>query len=332
MSGARYARVCIVLLLLVLAVPFVSTTALGEKAADTPAPSALPQYGNVTISLYVINVYGFDYKSGSYTFDFYLELQWNDTRIEFVDWYLMNGMPSYPGAKSLVYIDNTSGQRSELWRVRADLSVPMMANEYPFDSVDLPISVELLTPYFNTSLVWNAAQSGVDPGFKIVGWDIASVRYATGFHVYTLKYDEPQAVMTVTITRSPAVALISTILPPMIFCIVSACSFFLRLDDNSSFGLRIGMNTSMIITSVLFNMSEIGQIPPVTDFSFYSLFFLAVLCFLAGNLIVTMVEYVYWKRGTSSARLRSINFWGALACLILPAILMVAAAFALYPS
>ncbi|MEI6795995.1 MAG: hypothetical protein WCK39_03955 [Methanomassiliicoccales archaeon] len=333
MSTARWAHISLVLLIAAMALPLFPLSGEVEAASELPPPSAvaLPQYGNVTISLYVINVYDFQYKTGSYTFDFYLELQWTDSNITYLDWYLMNGMPSYPGAKNLVFIDNTSAVRSELWRVRADLSVPIMANEYPFDTVDLPISIELLTPYFNTSLQWDRAQSGVDPAFKIVGWDIIATTYVSGFHVYTLKYDEPQAVMTITLVRSPMVGFINTILPPLIFCIVSAFSFFLRLDESGSFSLRIGMNTSMIITAVLFNISENGQIPPVTDLSFYSLYFVAVLCFLAGNLLVTMVEYIYWKRGMSQPRMRNINFWGALACLVLPAILIAVAILSLSP-
>ena len=52
---------------------------------------ALPQYGNVTVSIFVINVYNFDYKTGSYTFDYYLNMEWTDTNITNVDWYMMNG-------------------------------------------------------------------------------------------------------------------------------------------------------------------------------------------------------------------------------------------------
>ena len=89
------------------------------------------------------------------------------------------------------------------------------------------------------------------------------------------------------------------------------------------------MNTSMIITAVLFNISETGQIPPVTELSFYSLYFVAVICFLSGNLIVTMGEYIIWKRGTSQRHLRKLNLYGALVCLIVPAILIAIAVLSL---
>jgi hypothetical protein len=330
MSEARYARVCIILLLLLLAAPFVSlTAAAAEKPADAPAPAAVPQYGDVTLSLYVINIYNFEYKTGDYTLDFYLKLNWTDSRIDFVNWYVMNGRPSYAGAKELVDMDNKSADRYELWRVREDLSTPMLLNDYPFDHVSLPISVELLNPNFNCSLVWDTTQSGIDPSMAIAGWSINGATYSTSFHQYPLGVAEPQAVMTISITRNTVVAFMNTILPPLVFCVVSAFSFLLRLDDGGSFGLRIGLNTSMIITAVLFNISEVSQVPPMTGFSFYGLFFLAVICFLAGNLLVTMAEYIGWRRGYRAGRMRNINNYGALATLILPAILVVVGIYSL---
>ena len=94
-----------------------------------PAQQQVPniQYENHTVyvSLWLINVYSFDYKTGSYTFDFYVFFFWSDPNIQTANWYLMNGYPSYPGAKLLVASNYTDQVKYEFYRVRADLNTPL---------------------------------------------------------------------------------------------------------------------------------------------------------------------------------------------------------------
>ena len=52
--------------------------------------------------MYLIQCYGFEYKTGSDMYHFYVRFLWTDPNIKTADWYLMNGYPAYPGAKLLV--------------------------------------------------------------------------------------------------------------------------------------------------------------------------------------------------------------------------------------
>ncbi len=129
----------------------------------------------INMGIWVINVYGFDYPNGNYVFDYYIYFFWSDPNITTVQWYMMNGKPSNPATKEMVSNGTLEGFNFEFWRVRADLSYPLEAGNYPFEPVTLPISIEVVNPNKPGQpyqLRWMEDSSGVDPGFKIVGWDV----------------------------------------------------------------------------------------------------------------------------------------------------------------
>ena len=43
----------------------------------------------------------------------------------------------------------------------------------------------------------------------------------------------------------------------MIFCFIAGVGFLFKMKDDSGFALRIGIGTSMLISTVLFNISEL---------------------------------------------------------------------------
>jgi hypothetical protein len=82
----------------------------------------------------------------------------------------MNGYPAYPCARLLTDEYTTGNVKWELHRVRANLNVPIEPTGYPFDRINLPVSIELLSHNCNISLVWFKPATGIDPDFRIVGW------------------------------------------------------------------------------------------------------------------------------------------------------------------
>ena len=277
----------------------------------------------LNIGIWIINVYSFEYRTGSYTFDFYAYFFWTDKNITDIDWYVMNGLPSSPATKVMVSNGTSDGYYFEIWRVREDLSVPLEPKGYPFDEVDLPISIEVLPHGYSTEFNWMPQESGVDPGFKIVGWNVKRVDYTIFDHHYPLNSTLPQAVMTLAIAKSPFVAFMQTIFPPLIFCVVSAFSYLFRMDEEGNFGLRIGLNTSMLITAVLFNISVTSNIPPISEFNLYSAFITAVMSFLSMTLRVTIIGYVEWKHQKRAEQIMRINIWGAVVSLALPLLIFL---------
>jgi hypothetical protein len=277
----------------------------------------------VNVGMWVINVYDFSYKDGAYVFDFYIYFFWTDHNITTIDWYLMNGRPSTPTSKIMVSENKTNHTWYEIYRVRADLSIPLEPKNYPFDKVPLPITFEILEHGYSIELNWMVDQSGVDPGFKIVGWNVVSVEYLVVPHQYPLNITLQQGVMNVVVQRDFTIALSTVIIPPLIFCAVSAFSFLFRMDDFSAFGLRVGLNTSMLITAVLFNLSVTNNIPPIAQLNFYMVFTVSVLAFLAINLIITILGYVTWNYQKDAEKVKKINRYGIIISIAIPVLLFL---------
>jgi hypothetical protein len=167
------------------------------------------------------------------------------------------------------------------------------------------------------------SESGISQDFLEVGWDLEGLEYSVTNQSYPYGITLSQAEMDVVLTRDTYAALYQTIIPPIIFCIVSAFSFAFKIEDDTGFSIRIGLNTSMLITAVLFNLAETDKIPPITQFTLYSVFEISVLVFISMNLITTIVGYIGWKYKNDSRFVKSINRLGLLASFLVP-ILVIA--------
>lgn len=288
-------------------------------AAPTPhLPNVNYQNQTVYIGVWLINVYSFDYRTGSYTFDMYVYYFWTDPHIATIDWYLMNGYPTYPGAKLLVESNYNGTVHWEVYRVRANLNTPIEAKNYPFDVIGLPISIELLPFAYNASLVWLPQDTGISGDFKNVGWNNPTFTLSTSNNTYPLDVTSSRVDMTIRQSRSTYFAFADTILPPLIFCLVSAVSYLFKMHENNAFSLRVGIDTSMLITAVLYNINQQNSIPPISQLTLYTAFIDSVFAFLAINLTVTVLGYVNYTKNQNKPAVDQLNKWGFLFSLAVP--------------
>jgi len=161
-----------------------------------------------------------------------------------------------------------------------------------------------------------------------VGWSSPTYETSTAINHYPVGLDSPRADMYILQNRIPFGAIIKTILPPIIFCIVSLASFLFQMHESSAFSLRVGINTSMLISAVLFNIAEQSNIPPITQLSLYNVFSASVTAFLAISLVVTVIGYVEWMRHQDKIHVSKVNKLG-LALSIIITVLLFAILFAL---
>jgi hypothetical protein len=299
-----------------------STSALSSQPVLPQAPNIEPANRTVYMSLWLIDIYSFDYRTGNYIFDFYVFFHWTDPNIT-IDWYLRNGYPTYPGAKLLVDSSYNNTVKWEHYRVRASLNYPIEGRNYPFDTIRLVISAELLTHDYDTTLVWLQSATGIDAQYKNVGWSDPSFETATSISHYPIGIDSPRADMYIVQNRNPFGAIIKTILPPIIFCIVSLASFLFQMHESSAFSLRVGINTSMLISAVLFNIAEQSNIPPITQLSLYNIFSASVTSFLALSLVITVIGYVEWMRHQDKTHVSKVNKLGVILSVALPVALFL---------
>lgn len=283
----------------------------------------------MTVGIWIVNAYDFNYPSGRYVFDFFIYFLWSDPEIATVNWFIMNGYPSTPATKELVDKREINGTFVEIYRVRANLSYSLEAGNHPFEVVRLPIRVEVTSIDRPVQLHWSPLESGVDDSFMIVGWRMTGIEYDVEHRQYPYGIGSYQASMSVLIERELFVAIPQLVLPPIIFCIVSAFSYLLRMDDGSAFGLRFGLNTSMLISAVLFAVAVQNSLPPTSTLNFYTVFIIGVFIFLASNIVVTILGYVEFNYMGNPQMLRVINRYGILASAIISLVILGVAIYAM---
>jgi hypothetical protein len=295
---------------------------LGDDPTYELPPDIVPENNLVYISIYIVDLYGYDYKEGKYIFDFFVFFSWSDTNITTVDWYLMNGYPVTATSKQLVSSTEQNGIKTEVYRVRAVFDVDIIPKYYPFDTVELPILIEVLKHGYPIELQWLESESGMNPDFLEVGWDFKGLKYSVSNISYPYSITLPQAEMDVVLVRSTYSALYGTIIPPIIFAVVSAFSFAFKIEDDTGFEIRIGLNTSMLITAVLFDLSQADKMPPISQFNLYTIFEISILVFISMNLITTIAGYMAWRYKVDNAFVSTINRLGIFGSFLVPILLV----------
>jgi hypothetical protein len=317
------ALIFLMLVLLAFCPPVLGQGADQNGQSIIRVPDIPRQNNTIYASVHLIDLYNFEYQTGHYTYDMYVAFFWTDPDISTADWYLMNGYPSYPGAKLLVDQDKNGSVKWELYRVRADFTAPIEPTDYPFDHVTVPISIELLSSKSNTSIVWLSQSTGIGNSFTNVGWTRPVYELRTSMSHYPLGIDSPRADMIIVMDRYPSGAFVKTIFPPLIFCFVAAICFLFRMYEPSAFSLRVGITTSMLVSAVLFLFAEQSSIPPVSQLTLFHAVMISVICFLALGLVVTIFGYVEWMHSGIREKVDRINRAGFIITLIFSLLVFV---------
>lgn len=139
------------------------------------------------MGIYLAGVHGLDFATGRYSADFWLWSTLDSDRFSPVDTaYIVNEADKVPEPTQTV---RSADKRWDQRRIRADLWADWNVGGFPFDRQVLTIAVEeSLALADELVYVADTANSGIDPamkipGWRIVGWDIASEEHqdATNF-------------------------------------------------------------------------------------------------------------------------------------------------------
>jgi hypothetical protein len=302
---------------------FQSFQATAQPPNQQTSPGLHFEDNKVYLGIWINNIYSYDYLAGSYTVDMYLYFFWVDPNITTIDWYLMNGYPVNPVTTVLISSNLTGDVKDEIYRVTAACSTTPDASDFPFDSIKISVAVELLTHGNNIEIVWLDNESGVDRGFVNAGWKTTNLELTTSEHVYPLDAVLPRAELVITQQRQREFTSVQYLIPLAFFAIVSAFSFLFSLRDAAAVGLRLGLNTSMLVTTLLFNFTVSAAIPPSSSISLYALFSLSILIFIILNLIVTITGFVQWFYYKNEIQTKDTNRWGFIISLFVPVILFI---------
>jgi len=203
-------------------------------------------------------------------------------------------------------------------RIQASLYNDPQFKAYPFNEFEIVIQIED-SKFTTEELVYvpDTGGSGLDDSLNIPGWQIKNQELTVTDNVYT-KWDNEtysHTTFSISVGRAITTTAIKTLLPPIIFCIVSGLSFAFRPDKIAN---RIGFGTSMLISAVMFHISQTSSLPPMPMLMTIDKIMIATYGFLAASLFVTTVMYIdeeYWKDKDYT---KEVNFYGAIVAIILP--------------
>jgi len=324
-------RFCIFVFILFLAVVLFFPSVTKSQTFSSDSFSSISRSSNipskeqidndvVLIGLWLTNIFGYEYVKGDYTLDMYLYFFWTNTNLSAIDWQFANGYPITPTSVTLIRNNSAGGVKYEFYRATAHLNTPPDASDFPFDQINITVSINLLTHGNSVNLEWLTNDTGTDLQFSNPGWETINIELDTFIHTYPLGIQVPRAEMIITQQRQRSAASISPFIPPLIFSLVSAVSFLFGLKEGSSVALRIGLNTSMLVTTLLFSFTIAGNIPPSSNMVLYSIFLLSILIFMVCNLVVTIIGVVGWVRYRDEKRTTLANQLGFVFSILVPTI------------
>jgi hypothetical protein len=315
-------RLAILILLVVLAAcPVVTAASTGASAIPLHSAAIDMSSSNITdvvVGIYVNGISNFDFGRGEYSLDFYLWFIWTDPTISNMSFEIMNGQPAYANSFQKI-VDNTGGEVKEQWfRIRANLFIPPDLRNYPFEAGGLKVQLE--DAALNSSRFqyhWASEYSGYDASSVVVpGWKIMYLNYSVGEHAYSFGENYSQATFVIQVERDSLPAAIQIVMPPVIFCLISSLSFFFRETKESNIGLRLGLNSSMIISAVLFYYGQQSSLPPMSSFSIFDEMMISVYVFLGLTIAVTVLGVVETDFFRHPRRNNFINRYGAITALV----------------
>ncbi|MBS2031269.1 MAG: hypothetical protein JST54_25445 [Deltaproteobacteria bacterium] len=284
----------------------------GDAKEDAKGDDAPPNPVRVKVGTYVLNIGKFEVATGTYTVDFYLDLTSIDGRpLGEQKFEFMNGR-----AASVDKIIDTETEK--FYRIQANLMTNVDMRRYPWDTHDLPIILEN-SSRSKKEVVYevDTKQSGIDPAVNFVGWDLKGYDASVVDHNYAV-YGESysQYVYKIEIGRLLFISSLKTFLPVLCFLLISMVSLLVTLEKLDS---RMGMNTAMLIASVMFHMSIGSQLPPAGYLTIADKVMIATYGTIGVNLLlsVLMMRAIQLKREdwAKMMRERSFKLVPFMACL-----------------
>jgi hypothetical protein len=306
-----------------LLLPSAALTAAGAPAeapeAEAPAPGVIfPSV--MKVGLYAISVSNFNFATGTYTMDVYITFGWANHSFDSPHFEVMNGQPAYSQAISLVYENKTGDMWVMKYRARLDLFVTPDYQAYPFDDENLVVIIEEgRYPLEELVYEWWPEQSGVDNLFSITGWRVGGFQNETEYKEYPDGQAFARLTVGVVMVRDSATGVVQSLLPPMIFCIVSGLAFLFTENKEGTIALRLGLGTSMVITAVMFYFSQMSSLPPANQMKLLDIYMLSVYVFLAMSLVVTALIYHHATNLNRPERISRLNRIGFAASVLVPA-------------
>jgi hypothetical protein len=266
---------------------------------------------DVKVSMYMLNLGKFDTATGTFTADFYLDLQC-DTNCSPENFEFMNGR-----ATSIDKIIDTPTEK--YYRIQASLNSPVDLRRFPFDTQEMKIIIEDKENNIDEiRYVPDDNSSGIDKSVTFIGWKLDSWKSSVTEHYYDV-YNETysQYQFSINISKIFFNSFIKTFLPIIFIMLIVMFSFLLDTDKIMT---RLTMTTAALTASVMFHISISNQIPPVGYMTMADQFMLVTYFILLATIVlnVFLLKLVEKKHAERVERYHKMTEFSVF--IIIPAI------------
>lgn len=254
----------------------------------------------IRVGAYIISLGKFDLAAGSYTVDFYLTFE-SDADLP----------PGYSTEKSAEFaFEFINGRASSVerieytpkkvvYRILANLYVPIDLRLYPFDRQKLTIQLEdKRMRETQLRFVHSPRDSGMDPEVMVIGWDPKPVDATLRHHSYPDGDVFHQYQLNLRLKRSGITAPLRVFVPLICFLVVSMITLMLAPE---SYDKRLGTNTGMLIAAVMFHVAIISSLPPLGYLTLADRLVMATYVTIGFHVLQCVRMMRMWMKGEKDA-------------------------------
>jgi hypothetical protein len=299
-----------------------AAAAAAAAAADAPSPGP----DEVITGVYVNDIHELDFRTHSYTVDFYVWFRWRNKDInpaktmEFMnrsdpDDHVRDMLAEEP--KEL-----PDGSFYSIVRNQGRFATKLRLENYPFDTQELVIVFEdsengaAAQVYRNDTPAVTLSNSIVLPGFGIdsARMEVTEQRYPTNFGDPTVGTEEAysRAAVTVAIARPMMALSIKTFLPILLIISCAGLVLFIR---PAFIDARVGLGITALLTLVALQLAGGASLPDVDYLTMVDKVYLASYGFIM--LVLLRVVRASWRdSGGERAIVRGDRVWFALIVLL----------------
>jgi hypothetical protein len=288
-----------------LLVPLVLLLTLPSASAQEP-----PGPVEVKVTVAVTSMGDYDAKTGSYVLDFYLVLEWDESRapdnFTAANFEMANGRATSRDLQ----LNETDGTLRRLWfRIQAQLFSEPDYEWYPFDKQTIQVRIEDKV-HTVEELVYVAGNGTLETSFQPAGWDVRGTKFTVVKNEYS--FDEPysQARFVVTLQRSVLSGVLKVIVPPLAFIAISLVSFLLL--GKEKIATRFALSGNMAISGIMFHAAQSATLPSLSRLIFIDRYMLAIEVFLFGSVLVTALVALADLKAKDPKKAKRLNWRGAV--------------------
>lgn len=266
--------------------------------AEEGAPATEPQ--KVKIGFFLLSGGKLDFVSSSIALDFYLWLNYTGSgtpTFEFLNSknYLIEKQTEeipYPGT-SINYV---------VYRVKGTFDQQFDLKNYPFDRFVVRIFFEDTEKVFEDRIyVQDTRESGMDPMFHILGWEVKEFFITSRRHIYDTNFGTPlkegkesysQVECSLQISRNHGIIFVKMVTPAILFLMIAVLGVVLPIDQLSQ---KISLCVASLFSSVAYHLSLSQGLPPIGYLTFVDKMMIGNYCAIFLNLLFTITMFLAHK-------------------------------------